>query len=337
MHVAKTLSLSLGKFIIQLRLMRHSPPAARSETLVNLNYTRTLERRFPDLAAFGFKATESNAVELAEFYTAYIPLHHPQCRGAYLRSMLHRLRTRTKDATLKAAATRAIAVSDLADGLPDRSISLRNDPEHGARWENSARDFNTAYGGPLIGQQWGDSDRGKTLIVFFDAHRELLRGKEILHFAPEAHLRTWFLGNREALGIARYVTADGFAPDVDEHHDITSLNAPDASYDLVICHRVMEHVLDDEAGFSELHRVLRPGGLLSFSVPQSPQQAQTVEWALPDGSHDGHVRQYGLDLEQRIARAGFRVELEPWLLRQDLNALRGQGAYPMRIYHGWRD
>lgn len=335
--MAKTLSLSLGKFMIQLRLMRRSPPAARSETQINLGYTRTLEQRFPELAAFGFKATQDNAGELAEFYTAYIPLHHPQSHGAYLRSLLHRLRGRTKDAALKAAATRAIAVSDLGDGLPDRSGALKADSEHGIRWQASARDFNAAYGGPLIGQPWGESDRGKTLIAYFDAHRDLLRGKDILHFAPEAHLRAWFLANHTALGIGRYVTADGFAPDVDEHHDITALNAPDGSYDLIICHRVMEHVLDDKAGFRELHRVLRPGGLLSFSVPQSPQQSRTMEWCLPDESHDGHVRQYGLDLEQRIADAGFRVELEPWLLRQDVSILRGQGAYPMRIYHGWRD
>jgi hypothetical protein len=38
-----------------------------------------------------------------------------------------------------------------------------------------------------------------------------------------------------------------------------------------------------------------------------------------------------------MAKAGFRVELEPWLLRQPVETLRAAGAYPMRFFHAWRD
>ena len=33
-------------------------------------------------------------------------------------------------------------------------------------------------------------------------------------------------------------------------------------FDLIICHRVMEHVFDDKKGFNELMRVLKKNGIL---------------------------------------------------------------------------
>lgn len=335
--MAKTLKIGLGSLVLQIVLSRRSRVSPGHEDAINLGYVKALETRFRELRELGFRATTANMRELGAFYAAYIPAFNPPSKGAYLRSQLLRLIRDTQDPALKAAVVRAIAISDLEDGLPDRSKILKSDSEMASVWAEVANRFDEAYGGPMVGQDWSGASRGQSLIAYFEAHPALLRGKDILHFAPEAELRIWVMANRDVLGIGRYVTADGFAPDVDEHHDITALNTPDASYDLLICHRVMEHVLDDAAGFRELHRVLRPGGLLSFSVPQSPQQAQTMEWAIPDESHDGHVRQYGLDLEARMRAAGFRVELEPWLLQQGQDVLREKGAYPMRIYHGWRD
>src|SRR3954471_4683702 len=48
---------------------------------------------------------------------------------------------------------------------------------------------------------------------------------------------------------------------------VTNLACRDRSFDVVICNQVLEHVPEYERAFSELHRVLRPGGLLIVGVP----------------------------------------------------------------------
>src|SRR5437764_10775767 len=40
----------------------------------------------------------------------------------------------------------------------------------------------------------------------------------------------------------------------------------DGEFDLVLCSQVIEHVLDADAAVAELHRVLRPGGILVIST-----------------------------------------------------------------------
>ena len=334
----RELRFSLGSVGLQITLFRKAKDqAAPTADAINLGYAKALENRFAPLKDFALPLTKANVQEVTQFYADYIPLISPVSRRVQLRNLLHRLRQKTSDPALKAAATKAIAVSDLGDGLPDRSGRLKDDAVHGPAWQEQASKFDAAYGAAVIRGDWSNADRGKTLALYFDAHRDLLRGKDVLHFAPERELRAWMTADAGAIGMRRYVTADGFAPDVDEHHDITALKTADGSFDVVICHRIMEHVLDDESAFAELYRVLRPGGVLSFSVPQAPHQAQTAEWCVPDETHDGHVRQYGADLEERMAKAGFRVELEPWLLRQPAETLRAAGAYPMRFFHAWRD
>ncbi|MDE2813856.1 MAG: methyltransferase domain-containing protein [Gemmatimonadota bacterium] len=43
--------------------------------------------------------------------------------------------------------------------------------------------------------------------------------------------------------------------------DLCSLTADDESFDVVFVHGVLEHIADPEKAISEIHRVLRPGGL----------------------------------------------------------------------------
>ena len=49
--------------------------------------------------------------------------------------------------------------------------------------------------------------------------------------------------------------------------DVLDLPYADESFDVVTCFDVFEHVQDDERAFHEVHRVLKRGGLLIFTVP----------------------------------------------------------------------
>lgn len=87
--------------------------------------------------------------------------------------------------------------------------------------------------------------------------------------------------------------------------DVLRLPFEDNSFDRVIASEIMEHVVEDEAGLRELHRVLKPGGLLSVTVPRRwPEQ---ICWMLSSEYHSaagGHVRIYRRDeLEAKLSRA----------------------------------
>jgi SAM-dependent methyltransferase len=86
--------------------------------------------------------------------------------------------------------------------------------------------------------------------------------------------------------------------------DATRLPFADASFDRIIASEVLEHIPDDTAAFSELARVLKPGGTLAVTVPA--WLAERVCWALSDEFHapfveGGHVRIY--------TEAGIRRQL----------------------------
>jgi SAM-dependent methyltransferase len=81
----------------------------------------------------------------------------------------------------------------------------------------------------------------------------------------------------------------------------------DAAFDRVICTETLEHVDDDAVLARELHRVLKPGGILAVSVPD--EYSERVFWKLSKNYRThagGHVRVYARPRIVALLReAGF--------------------------------
>jgi Methylase involved in ubiquinone/menaquinone biosynthesis len=137
-----------------------------------------------------------------------------------------------------------------------------------------------------------------------------LPGHRLLHFAPEPLFDPVF---RRLPGLER-VTADLYVP-ADLRLDITDMDLPDGSFDLILCSHVLEHVPDDRAAMAELRRVLADGGLALVLTPyraevptyEDPSIRSPLDRMVAFGQQD-HVRIYGTDLADRLRGAGFEVE-----------------------------
>jgi SAM-dependent methyltransferase len=95
--------------------------------------------------------------------------------------------------------------------------------------------------------------------------------------------------------------------------DITEIDFPDESFDVVYCSHVLEHVPDDRKALAEIRRVLKPDGWAILLVPidaaetiEDPSITDPGERLRLFGQGD-HVRRYGPDYVERLHQAGFDV------------------------------
>lgn len=70
--------------------------------------------------------------------------------------------------------------------------------------------------------------------------------------------------------------------------DLESLTYSDRCFDVVVTQDVFEHVLRPHRAFREVERVLKPGGLHVFTLPQYPRPTSLVR-ALPSADGVEHV------------------------------------------------
>jgi len=114
----------------------------------------------------------------------------------------------------------------------------------------------------------------------------------LLHVAPEPSMAE-VLRPR----FASYVTADISGIGVDRRLDLTAIDLPDASVDVVYASHVLEHIRQDGAALHEVRRILRPGGFAVLPVPILCDR--TVEYPEPVEAEAWHVRAPGPDYFER--------------------------------------
>jgi SAM-dependent methyltransferase len=98
------------------------------------------------------------------------------------------------------------------------------------------------------------------------------------------------------------------------HGSIFELPFKDGAFDCVICSEVVEHVPADERVFSELERVLEPGGRLILGTPDYDRwRWRALEWLYgrlaPGGYADEHITHYGrANLGSYLRARGMTVD-----------------------------
>jgi SAM-dependent methyltransferase len=157
-------------------------------------------------------------------------------------------------------------------------------------------------------------ERHRLLMLYLRRETDLFSGtpKRMLHVAPEWYLQQVFL-RTPAID---YLSGDIASPIAMTRLDVTALEFPDASFDVILCSHVLEHVTDDHAAMRELRRVMKPGGWGIFEVPLDPARTETFEdWSATSPAdrvrvfgQEDHVRLYGRNYPDLLRAAGFEVD-----------------------------
>ena len=163
----------------------------------------------------------------------------------------------------------------------------------------------------------GALERHRMTALYLKRRTDLFRDRlSLLDIAPHRSLLRLFSG----LNNVDYVSADLQSPLAMVKTDICKMPFPSGCFDAVMCMHVLEHVLDDRQGMAELFRVMKPGGWAIIQVPIESHRAETFEdpsVTRPEDrervfhQHD-HVRICGRDYKDRLAAAGFAVEIVPY-------------------------
>ncbi len=176
----------------------------------------------------------------------------------------------------------------------------------------------------------GSLERHRFLWHFLTERTDLFEPgrKTMLHVAPESCFEPAF---RRRLG-EQYLTADLYNPRAMVKMDITDIQYPDDSFDVIYCSHVLEHVLDDRQAMREFLRVLKPDGWAILLVPIGRREKTYEDPTIVDpqerlkhfGKED-HVRIYGPDYADRLREVGFRVKVTTMddLLDDDQRSLLG--------------
>ena len=167
----------------------------------------------------------------------------------------------------------------------------------------------------------GSLERHRLLWLYFNEKTDLLKPQneiKLLHFAPEKVFFDIFANAHNIL----YEPCDlrpenyNFSSNTKINKvDITNVPFENNYFDFVICNHVFEHIEDDKLAMSELHRVMKKGGVGIFQVPIDYDLDETYEDATVVSPKDrervfgqsDHCRIYGKDYAERLKQFDWLV------------------------------
>jgi len=175
----------------------------------------------------------------------------------------------------------------------------------------------------------GSLERHRLIALYMSQRTDFFdnRPKKLLHVAPELNMAHFF---RKASSI-EYLSADQSSDRAMEKMDITDIQYPANSFDVIYCSHVLEHIPNDSQAMRELCRILKPDGWSILQVPilakttlEDPAVTSPEERERLYGQHD-HVRKYGRDYKDRLAEAGFSVTVDEFARGLDGRTARRLG------------
>ncbi len=192
-------------------------------------------------------------------------------------------------------------------------LLYRGEKYHCNICDRKLRKFIPVTGGDKLCPRCGSLSRNRRL---YDVLQKgyLRKDLTVLDFSPSRNLYRVLKANEDI----QYISSD-FAGEFlsDRHYDITRIELPDKSVDLVICYHILEHIDDDSRAMSELYRILKTGGTCLVQTPfkdgdiyEDPLIRTSEERQKHFGQAD-HVRVYSVQgLKNRLALSGFHVEIK---------------------------
>lgn len=142
----------------------------------------------------------------------------------------------------------------------------------------------------------------------------LTDGVSVLDFSPSRSIYRILKKNKHI----NYVTTDLSGDFIADHqYDITNMDVADATFSLILCYHILEHIEKDGLAMSELFRILKPGGVCFVQTPFKEGDAYedftivTQADRLKHFGQEDHVRIYSVDtLKNRLTKAGFEVRVQ---------------------------
>jgi SAM-dependent methyltransferase len=184
----------------------------------------------------------------------------------------------------------------------------------------------------------GSLERYRALYLYLKEHSGIVtQPTYVLDVATKPCFRMFC----ESLPNVKYVSSDLMTKGAMIFSDLTQMGMASASFDIITCMHVMEHIPNDVAAFGEIGRLLKPNGFAIVVVPLKRDKTFEDPDARPEdyerlyGQYD-HVRYYGMDISDRMRGIGLKVEVIDLLqlYPKDIlcrNALYGDDRYFFRL------